>query len=509
MTREERNEYYREVFAKSDVKTMRQLCKTDLYFLLKVACQRADVNNDWLYARCNEVQANPDGYLDLWSRDHYKSTIITFGLTIQEILNNPNTTIGIFSHTRPIAKAFLAQIKNELEKNKFLRKIFEDILYDDPKKEAPKWSLDDGICVKRTDNPKEQTIEAWGLVDGQPTSKHYAVLVYDDVVTRESVTTPDMIHKVTDAWALSLNLKSGNAKVRYVGTRYHAADTYATIMERKAAKPRIYAATDDGQFTGKPVFWTQDVFNKKCEEMGSYVAAAQLLLNPVSDKAQSFNKDWLRFYDFMRDFTKWNVFILVDAANDKKKTSDFTVMTVLGLAPDNNYYLLHAIRDRMNLVERCSTLFSLVRQWRPIHVGYEQYGMMADIQHIRYVQEQENFRFHIVPLGGAMPKIDRIKRLVPVLEKNRLWLPHRLPFISVDGKIHDYIAEFLRDEYETFPVCVHDDMLDCLARVLDIDQTGQLICRFPLVTSDIPITIPFNSAQEFAKSEYNPLEGVK
>ena len=87
--------------------------------------------------------------------------------------------------------------------------------------EAPKWSEDDGIIVKRSSNPKESTVEAWGLVDGQPTSRHFDLIIYDDVVTRESVTTPDMIQKTTDAWELSLNLLSENGRKRYIGTRYH------------------------------------------------------------------------------------------------------------------------------------------------------------------------------------------------------------------------------------------------------------------------------------------------
>ena len=73
------------------------------------------------------VQESPDGHLDLWAREHYKSTIITFGQTIQDILRDPEVTVGIFSHTRPIAKGFLRQIKRELESNQTLKDLFPDI----------------------------------------------------------------------------------------------------------------------------------------------------------------------------------------------------------------------------------------------------------------------------------------------------------------------------------------------------------------------------------------------
>ena len=178
---------------------LRDLYRTDLYALLRYGCNRADCDNDWVFDRCREVQRNPDGYLDLWAREHYKSTIITFALTIQDILRNPEITVGIFSHTRPIAKGFLRQIKREFESNVLLKRLFADVLWDRPGTESPKWSEDEGIIVKRKGNPKEATLEAWGLVDGQPTSKHYKLQVYDDTVTRESVTTPDMIGKVRHA----------------------------------------------------------------------------------------------------------------------------------------------------------------------------------------------------------------------------------------------------------------------------------------------------------------------
>lgn len=99
---------------------LRALCAGDLFFLLVHGMGRADMDNDFCFARCREVQAVPDGCLDLWAREHYKSTIITVGLTIQNILNNPALTVGIFSHTRPIAKAFLRQIKREFETNRLL-----------------------------------------------------------------------------------------------------------------------------------------------------------------------------------------------------------------------------------------------------------------------------------------------------------------------------------------------------------------------------------------------------
>jgi len=743
---------------------LRRLCKEDLFFLLTVACKRKDADRDWIYDRCREVEREPDGYIDLWSREHYKSTVITFALNIQEILNNPEVTIGIFSHTRPIAKAFLAQIKREFETNTFLQNLFPEILYKDPKKESPKWSLDEGIIVKRKGNPKESTVEAWGLVDGQPTSKHYQILNYDDVVSRESVTTPEMIEKVTQAWELSLNLTSEGGKKRIIGTRYHQNDTYASIIARGSVKQRIYPATDDGTLGGRPVLWDLEYFQERVRDLGSYVSSChcsgtkvlmsdwsyrsiediktgdtvvgfiigngsnrlslveskvvgvnsriadarrydlasgnyvectpdhkwwtgrsgsdshkkyssigdlkrnnvkslqrisyiedelvgskrdaakyfsglfdgegsvsttrrgngkgslsihqshehnpevceriekvlsilcipyrkyfrkafstssknskastiytilggrpvkhrllqwcgfakskniikslyggpgrynankgdkvvgfselgkrevfniqtetgnyiangyaskncQLLQNPLADNAMGFREEWIEFYDVLRNSGKWNFYLLCDPASEKKKDSDYTSMAVIGLAPDNNYYLVDGVRDRMNLTERTEKLFQFHKDWNPVSVGYEKYGMQSDIEHIRYVQQQNGYRFKITELGGSMPKNDRIRRLVPLFENHRFYFPRRLTFISYEKKVVDLVREVIDFEYIPFPVAAHDDFMDCLSRICDPD----LKAMFPKRTDGYALSHPV--LEDTVK--YDPLE---
>ena len=274
---------------------LRNLCLTDLFFLLRYGLNRADIDRDWLFDRCREVQASPNGHLDLWAREHYKSTIITFGLTIQDILNDPNETFGIFSHTRPNAKAFLRQIKNELEINGNLKDWFPDILWRDPKTEAPKWSEDEGIVVRRTANQKEATVEAWGLVDGQPTGRHFGKRVYDDVVTRESVTTGEMIRKTTEAWELSVNLGREGGHERYIGTRYALSDSYETMMERGVVKLRKYAATHNGLPDGKPVLLLQETLDARRARMGPYTFSCQMLQDPLPADAAFFKREWLPF----------------------------------------------------------------------------------------------------------------------------------------------------------------------------------------------------------------------
>jgi len=477
LTRSDSHQIYRSAFTMVEQKgkradeqrraLMREFALNDLFYLLAFILNRKDADRDWIHDRCREVEADPDWHLDLWAREHYKSTIITFALTIRDILRDPDITVGIFSHTRPIAKGFLRQIKQEFETNTRLKGLFPEIFWDNHR-QAPKWSEDDGIVVKRKSNPKEATVEAWGLVDGQPTSKHFRILLYDDVVTRESVTTPDQIEKVNKAWELSLNLGSDGGRRRYVGTRYHYNDTYRLIMDRGAAVPRIHPATDDGTPRGNPVLLAPEVLAEKRRDMGPYTFACQLLMDPKADEVQGFKQEWLQFWPG-QNHSHLNRIILCDPAGEKKKENDYTVAMVIGLGEDENFYVIRIIRDRLSLTERGKLIMKLHREYRPIFVGYEKYGKDSDIEFIEYLQDKENYRFGIKALGGPMPKNDRIRKLIPVFEQGRIFLPDSCLYTNYEGMTLDLIKEFIDQEYMAFPVPIHDDMLDCLARTQDED----------------------------------------
>lgn len=500
-TRKAANEFYADVLRKARidncvVQTMNILGRRDLFFLLTRLLHRPDADRDWLYARCREVQYAPNGFLDLWARDHYKSTIITFAKSIQDIVDshskdsfwwpkNIEVTVGIFSHTAPIAKKFLGQIKTEFETNELLKEVYSDVLWSNPKTEAPVWSLDKGIIVKRKSNPPEATVEAHGLVDGQPTSRHFVIRDYDDVVTEDSVGTPEQIKKTTKAWELSTNLGRSEIGVeRYAGTRYHHNDTYQTIMRRKAAIPRIHAATDDGTPDGNPVFLSREALRAKRIKQGPYTFACQQLQNPTAEDKMGFEPSWVRNYDAFPYQSErepwpreWNYYLLCDPASEKKTTNDYTAIGVIALGPDDNYYLVDGVRDRMNLEERTAKIFEFHEKYPIMNggTGYEKYGKDSDIEHIEYEMEVRNHRFEIIPLGGnQIKKEDSIRKLVPVMSAGRFKFPFSILFTDYEGTTQDFV-KLVKEEITDFPLAEHDDILDMMRRILD----KKLGAKFP------------------------------
>ena len=495
------------------------LGRNDRFYLLTCLLHRVDAIHPWLYARCREVEADPDGYLDLWAREHYKSTIITFSGIVQEIIRDPEITIGIFSHTKPVARKFLNQIKKEFESNRELQATYQDVFYAEPSKESPGWSEEKGLIVRRKSNPKESTIEAHGLVDGQPTGAHFRLRVYDDVVTLESVNTPEQVKKTTAAWEMSDNLgargEDGTLRAWHVGTRYSYADTYNDIIERGALKVRIYPATDNGLADGTPVFLSLEAWADKKRKQGTATIASQQLQNPAAGTEAYFKKEWLQFID-IRPATL-NVYIMVDPAHSRKKDSDNTAMAVVGVDAGGNKYLLDGYRHKMKLAERWQNLYGLVKVWRAmpgvqmVKAGYERYGMQADLEYFeeKMLANKDSFEIHELNWvsEGAQSKNDRVQRLEPDFKAKKFFLAmvcqrkdeagNTVTYETTnqrkvreagqafriftptrrrdqDGNVYSLNKGFI-EEYLPYPFSAKKDLIDAVSRIYDLDPVPPVI----------------------------------
>lgn len=498
----------------------------DRYFLLTGLMNRRDAFHPWLYDRCREVEKDPDGYLDLWARAHYKSTIITFAGVIQEAIGNPELTIGILSYSKETARAFLQQIKTELETNEKFQVCYPDVLWERVK-DAPTWSLEKGLVFRRRSNPKEATIEAHGLIEGMPTGRHFQMLVYDDVITERAVTNPDQIKKATESWEMSDNLgpSVGMARKWTIGTRYHFGDTYGVAMERGVLIPRLYPATHNGEIEGDPVFLDRDTWEKKKIAQRSQIAS-QMLQNPLAGSENMFNPSWFRPYEVRPAIM--NVFIMGDPAASKSKSSDRTAIAVIGVDSRGNKFLLDGFRHRMSLSERWANLRDLYRKWidapgvHMVKVGWEKYGAQADIEHFEERMRLEGEAFTIYELNwtrdGDQSKKHRVGRLEPDMRLSRFFMPaiiwhadfaedcywkfddiekktsfrkvmgqtrvmqaaaatnqgyrccKAIKRLDEDGRPYD-LTRALQEEMAFFPFSPRDDLVDAVSRIYDIAYT--------------------------------------
>jgi hypothetical protein len=463
---------------------LRWFARNDLFFLLVYILNRkhflADTRKaNWTFARSSEVQDAPDNHLDLWSREHFKSEIITFGLTIKDILSDPEITIGIFSHTRPMAKDFLGVIKREFETNILLKDLFPEIIWDNCKYDARahsvSWSENDGITVKRRGNPKEATVEASGLVDGQPTGKRYRRLIYDDVVARDNI-TPLMIQQTTEQFDNSLLLTASDPPIfRYIGTFQEFGDTTHELIKRHVGELRLRGPFDDNR---NPACLSNEKFQFFKQTLTPKVFALQILLDPGQAKDPNevgFNRDWIDYWTpDETSLNGHNKYILVDPAGSSPESNSRYAQWVVALGADKCVRVLDIVCDKYDLEERWNSIFEAVQKYEPLKVGYETIGLQADIEHFKYRMKELNQQFTIVSLncGGGhakQHKDERIGSLIPLFRDKRVLLPKNgIKKRLKDGREVDMCQMFMEQEYLIWPFNPKTrDMLDALSRIND------------------------------------------
>lgn len=471
---------------------LRSFISEDIFFFLYFIADIPAINNKWLYERCVEVQKtrNQDS-LDVWSREHFKSTIISFALIVQDILKNPEERIGIGSHTRPSAKKFLRRIKNLFETNKMLRIVFPDII---PAKFDNKiqWSEDEGLTLLRKGTYQEPSIKAFGM-DSLPTGDHYTILLLDDIENEHTISTPEQTQKSKDLYGSSLHLTSNPYVKRVVGTIYSQFGLMQELLEtegnfgvKRYYPGEVEVADSTGKKTLVPVYWDKKTVEKKRREHGIWDYSCQVLLKPIPEEEQTFKLSYIKYYDEVPFVYNY---LLVDPADSKSKKSDYSAYWIIGTSASRKYYILDGYRGKLNLSERWQKILYYYEIYHFKKVGYEKYGKDSDIQYFEAERSKMGLSFPIVPLSGYKDKISNIKGLQPLFENGDILFPHTIMYKNDRGESKNLIHDFISEEFSKFPFSMkHDDMLDALRRISDRDM------RF---------TFPVRSEEKVPK-EYNP-----
>ena len=507
----------------------RELCKRDIYYLglfilgiNKMYSENVngeEVFHPWIFNRCREVEAKPDYCIDIWAREHFKSTIITLLMSIHEILNNPEVAICVYSYNATIARKFVRQIREAME-NPRLRELFPDIIPQNPRsgkykikddfgKEQEKkfsWS-DENFTVIRKTMRKEPTVSGYGLVTGQPTGMHFDILTYDDVVTPDSVRTKEQNRKTTEQWKMSLNTGSGESvKVRIVGTRYDLYDTYFAIMNPMYEEKGIMGGS---KFTerikpcrledGTTVLYTPEYIKQKENTMIGFVFWSQMMCNPIDSSSYRFKEEWLirePQEKIFKEKDRCNWYILVDPANSKNKKSDYTGMAIVGCRDDGKYVLADAVRAKLSPFERYETLFAKVQKWAKGNVypevWYEQSGLSSDQTIIMQLMREKNFWFtmrsastrpiiNIDPRMGATSggtKAARIFATEPLFRNHRIVIADEA-MQQTDRGLENVMQTFIMDEYTAYPFTNHEDLFDAFCRIADAETGAMMIFPSP------------------------------
>jgi len=469
-----------------EIPTYRKLIATDLFFVLYFVVkpylegQEHTCNNPFVVQACKEIEEGDRDYtLDVWARFHFKSSIITIAETIQWILTNPETSTAILAYAAKPAKKFLFSIRTIFEHD-FLKHCYPDVVWENSEREAPMWSIDEGIVLRRKSNRPMPTVAAYGLIEGMPTGLHFERRVYDDIVTEDIKNSLDVMEAVKDKFDASQNLKTiEGSHHRVIGTFYHHNDplTYVrdktdTMTGKNKYAMRLKPATHNGAENGTPVLLSQTALDDLKSDRSFNT---QQLCNPTPEGTQLLNPDYFKPIEsefIPKDCYK---FMLVDQAGDlatNLKSGDSWAIGVLGVKPEltdigaSAVYLMDLFISPMSESE---AIEQIVRMYLNAGVlqklGVEKVGLSTTHIHIanaltargRHVSEESGSLVLLRPAGREKTKKIESALAWP-LNNNKLFYSTSISSVFIDK---------LKLEMKQFPYG-HDDGIDMMSYLYDI-----------------------------------------
>jgi hypothetical protein len=475
-----------------EIPTLRELFRTDLFALVYFG-MRVPINHPWWVSACNEVQDGPEtDTVDVWAREHGKTTIVTIGDTIQRdvIKKTPleaemerqgavdlsklpgcAARIGIGSFAKDPAVKILRVFKSIFEDSTLLKVCFPEIFWESVN-QAPKWSEEQGLILRRQGYAKEATIEAWGLIDGMPTGAHYTTLLFDDVVTLTLVKTPERMADVFAAFNAAQYLGSEGCRRRVCGTYYRHDDPLVQIVAQKdldTGEPlwleRNKPGVEPAAFTGKPVFMSEKSIKRYKGDPITF--STQILCNCTPVELRKLNPDMLHEVD-PGDIPRrlWRMMIIDPAG--KHAGRDSWAIGVGGFVPardDKGLSDLYLLDLCIRPFEYEDAMAEIVRQYlyaggRIVKLGIENPANSTWDIHVRNALKAKGK--HVSEEAGTLVLLSHGKQNKQERILANIQYPLSNRKIHVSTNIPQAMRDRLRTEMDKFPRW-HDDGLDLLA----------------------------------------------
>lgn len=206
------------------IKLLRQACRTNLKFL----CKEILGMTKWDDALHDDLQkfleASGTHKIVLVPRGHLKSSVVTVGWAIQQMLIDPNTRILIRNAVWDQARIFLKQINGYLIGGPLVE-IFGEFCHSNSL-----WTKDEiEIAQKKSQEKRGPSITTAGL-ETALAGKHFDTIIDDDLVNQQNVTTKEQIQKVISTYEDVHSLLDRGGKHVVVGTRWSNKDLYGHLL---------------------------------------------------------------------------------------------------------------------------------------------------------------------------------------------------------------------------------------------------------------------------------------
>lgn len=371
------------------------------------------------------------------------------------------------------AVKLIGPIKREFESNEDILDTFGDL-------RGEKWTegeMDFKFGGKLLAIGRGQTVRGLKFLNWRPD-----LVILDDIEDDKEVENKELRlanHEWLDKQVMpGVDSKSGN--IAAFGTILHP-DSLLSHISRSENRLEKYANFNSLFFSALDAndrsIWEEKFTTEQlhAERKRDYMAFAQERMNqPIPIGSGMFKKDYFRYFTLKDDtiyidgreiaLSSCNLYLTCDIAITKKEYSDYTVLLVSAVSPDNEIFVLDYTRERWeDPSDIMKEMFRLNAKYPGIITnGVEEVAAQRWlIVNLRKEMKARNKFFSITPLKADKEKVRRISQLQPRFENGAVYL-----------KAH--MSE-LEEELLLFPKSAHDDVSDALAYVLQIARPGEKV----------------------------------
>lgn len=325
--------------------------------------------------------------LVLLPRDHMKSALTAYRVAWR-LTKDPSLRVLYISSTANLAEKQLKFIKDILTSDIYRRYWPQMVNVDEGRRE--RWTTSE-ISVdhprRKHENIRDPSIFTAGLTTGI-VGMHCDIAVLDDVVTGENAWTEEGRTKVKTQYSLLASIESADSEEWVVGTRYHLADLFSEMLAMQVEEfdeegemlysdalyevfeRQLESAGDgsgqylwprqqrkDGKWFG---FNAQVRAVKYAQYLDKTQFRAQYYNDPNDLESAPVNPELFQYYNrsllsrsggnVYLNGVRLNVFAAVDFAFSLRTKADFTAIVVVGVSPENFYYILDIERFKTDLI---------------------------------------------------------------------------------------------------------------------------------------------------------------
>lgn len=417
-------------------------------------------------------------------------------------LRDPNHASMWFSLTRELAAKKLRSLQREMETNKLLSAIWPDRFWASADERPPSvsWSIRDGLSIKRTTTRPEQSCEAHAFEKALPTGSHPDKRYYDDIEADVAAESPEVQRTIEERWVSSQNLHSTENHRATTGTYYGAQGMMLKLSTVYGLKTWLYpgenldrlpeSEEEAGPFKGAPDngFTKEELWQCLADAGGAHreedeegnlgpwkrrsnrVAdrdySLQIACNPTAGETAKLKWRDIRRYtheDFLRVRRRSTAVLCVDPSNG---VNDPSLIWVWLLTPERNFFWVDAEMRVIPPSERRELIFQLSTKWSSIAARFqrriEQFGPSEGYSSQLEYEKQFGVSFQTLKCSDVRKsKTERIlARWEPNTSAGTVFFPVEMVRRDEHGNQVDLVDYFKRFEWDPFPRCRTDNMLD-------------------------------------------------